>query len=95
MTPISRSARPDRVILLSRSPRHTARQVWRALRHSRASSNATATRPTFDGMEITPSVLAVLPFTVSLVLVVAVSHPDPAVRDRALRVLEALFGTQR
>ncbi|QKV98223.1 hypothetical protein HUT19_41625 (plasmid) [Streptomyces sp. NA02950] len=45
-------------------------------------------------MEITPSALAVLPFTVALVLVVAVSHPDPAVRERALRVLEALFGTK-
>ncbi|MDX3165781.1 hypothetical protein PV516_18525 [Streptomyces scabiei] len=45
-------------------------------------------------MEITPSVLAVLPVTISLVLVVAVAHPDPAVRERALRVLEVLFGTR-
>jgi hypothetical protein len=46
-------------------------------------------------MEITPSALAVLPVTISLVLVVAVSHPDPALRERALRVLEVLFGTNR
>jgi hypothetical protein len=46
-------------------------------------------------MEITPSFVAVLPVTISLVLVVAVSHPDPTVRERALRVLEVLFGTQR
>ncbi|MCF1592389.1 hypothetical protein [Streptomyces muensis] len=46
-------------------------------------------------MEITPFASAVMPFTVALVLVVAVSHPDPAVRERALHVLEVLFGTQR
>lgn len=44
------------------------------------------------GMEIiTAPTLAVLPITVSLVLMVAALHPDPAVRERSLRALAAIF----
>ncbi|MGW6262396.1 hypothetical protein [Streptomyces sp. NPDC055085] len=46
-------------------------------------------------MQITTSALAVLPMTISLILVIAVAHPDEAVRERALRAVETLFGSQR
>ncbi|MGQ4490874.1 hypothetical protein ACN6LM_001762 [Streptomyces sp. SAS_281] len=45
-------------------------------------------------MDITPA-LAVIGFTLSVVITLAVAHPSPDIRQRSLQVLHAIFGRPR